>query len=237
MATGQRFSEADLDRLTALVRAIRDGDRAQRSDAVVGLVGMIDGWLLASFHKARVAREHFEDLQHSVVLKILQSAAAYRDGAVISWLLRLVRSVVVDHLRSRQAQGWHPLPEDDVPPAEVLGAVAWDAWLGAGVEATGPDIARWSEGQRRLALEACIESHLQAFEADEPRRGAAVRLASLEGWSMKQVGEFLGKNENNARVYTRESRLKSASYFEDCLQFLEHLSHRQRGHGQAGSTP
>lgn len=229
MASGDRFDE---DQLRSLLQALRDGNGLQRGEAMSALIDEIDGWLLAQFYRARIDNQDFQDLQHSTVVKILQSAHRYDNGSPVAWLKAVVRSVIVDHLRLVKVNAPAALQEGvDPAPQAIEAPVVWDAWQGKGLSA-GPDPDQWSEGQRRLALERCVELHLERFEADDEKKAVAIRNTSLGQWTMRKLGEYLGKNENIARVFAQEARRKSARYLEDCMQFVQGLADRRRGKGQ-----
>ncbi len=214
--------QAPLDNklLEAVLRKLATGDLQLRNEGFDELYDMVHDRFLGFFH--RRCPGEAEDLLQATMTKLLTTSAPESMSSASGWVWSVARSVLSDHLRklgSDAAAAW-PDDEEMAPePVDVPGY--WDAWRGKGQEPPGPDIERWSEGQRRLALEHCMDEHMKLFAKDHPNRADVLGKSALERWATRAVAKYIGRNEKATETYLRESRKKGTSYFEYCRQFLE----------------
>lgn len=148
-----------------------------------------------SFLASRVGNDaDAEDLLQNGLVKALQRANELKDGEkAIAWFYRLLRNVVVDHVRSRRAA-----------------AKRDDAW--AADEVTLADDA---EAERQIC--ACFEKMLPALK---PAQAELLRRVELQGESVATAADALGMTANNASVTLHrargELRAKLLDFCGDC---------------------
>jgi len=116
-------------------------------------------------------RSAAEDLTADVFLEAWRGVRRfkYRGTPLVSWLYRIARNLVADHLRRRGRSRTQPLPED---PRQVSGE---------GDEAE--QVALWqsvSAAMKKLTL--------------EQQQVLVIRF--IQGMSLSETGALLGKNEN-----------------------------------------
>jgi RNA polymerase sigma-70 factor (ECF subfamily) len=148
-----------------------------------------------AFLTSRVGNEaDAEDLLQNGLVKALSRAGELKDSEkAVAWFYQLLRNVVVDHRRSRQAAA-----ERDHRWAEDAATLADDA-----------------EAERQIC--ACFEQLLPTLK---PAHAELIRRVELEGEAVAQAAGELGMTSNNASVTLHraraELRTKLMSFCNDC---------------------
>lgn len=134
-----------------------------------------------AFLASRVGNEaDAEDLLQNGLVKALQRADEVKDGEkVVAWFYQVLRHVLIDHVRSRQAA-----------------AKRDEAWA---VQTT--TLADDPEAERQLC--ACFEKLLPTLK---PTQAEVLRRVELNGEPVGRVAIALGLTANNASVTLHRAR-------------------------------
>lgn len=121
-----------------------------------------------------------EDLLQNGLVKALQRADEVRDGEkVVAWFYQVLRHVLIDHVRSRQAA-----------------AKRDEAWV-----TQAATLADDPEAERHLC--ACFEKLLPTLK---PAQAELLRRVELQGESVGRVAIALGITANSASVTLHRAR-------------------------------
>ncbi len=148
-----------------------------------------------SFLTARVGNEaDAEDLLQNGLVKALERSGEIKDGEkAVAWFYRVLRNVVVDHVRSRTAASRRD-----------------DAWA-----AESRTLADDPEAERNLC--ACFQKLLPTLK---PTNAELLRRVELEGESVSAAAAALGITANNASVTLHRARAelrgKLVDFCGDC---------------------
>ncbi len=66
----------------------------------------------------------------------------------------------------------------------------------------------------------CVKISFQRFAEDHPQRAVALELAAIEGWSIKELANYLERSEGATREYLRQCRKALRPYIEHCTDYL-----------------
>jgi RNA polymerase sigma-70 factor, ECF subfamily len=140
-----------------------------------------------------------EDLLQDVFVQIVHRAESFRghgDGTARSWIWTIARNRMMDHFRGLYG-GEHVSVEDlvDELPAEVCATSSRD-------------------------LDECLWQALRDFSKAHPMRAEALRRAELEGLSVAQVADYLGRTADATRQFLSQCRKHFRTYLERCRQFM-----------------
>lgn len=148
-----------------------------------------------AFLASRVGNEaDAEDLLQNGLVKAMSRADEIKDGEkVVAWFYQLLRNVIVDHLRSRNAA-----------------AKRDDRWA-----AEAATLAEDAEADRQIC--ACLERLLPTLK---PAHAELIRRIELQGEPVTKAAVALGMTPNNASVTLHrarnELRTKLVSFCGDC---------------------
>jgi RNA polymerase sigma factor (sigma-70 family) len=135
-----------------------------------------------------------EDLLQTGLVKALSRADEVKDGEkAVAWFYQLLRNVVIDHVRSRNAA-----------------AKREDAWATNAIT-----LAEDAEAERHIC--ACFERMLPALK---PAHAELLRRVELQGEPVAKAAAALGMTPNNASVTLHrargELRTKLVDFCGDC---------------------
>ncbi len=148
-----------------------------------------------AFLKARIGSEaEAEDLLQDALVKALQHGTEIReDEKAVAWFYRLLRNVMVDYVRSRQAARRRD-----------------EAWTRESFTLAGDP-----EAERQIC--GCFERMLPTLK---PAHAALLRRVELQGEPVSAAAAELGMTANHASVTLhrarRELRLKLEAFCGDC---------------------
>ena len=148
-----------------------------------------------AFLASRVGNEaDAEDLLQNGLVKALQRGGELKDGEkAVAWFYQILRNVVVDHVRSRNAATRRE-----------------DAWMNETVT-----LADDAEAERQIC--ACFEKMLPALK---PAHAELLRRVELEGEPVAKAASALGITPNYASVSLHraraELRAKLMDFCGDC---------------------
>jgi RNA polymerase sigma-70 factor, ECF subfamily len=147
---------------------------------------------LRPFIARRVESSHVDDILQDVLLRIHHGLAGLRDEErFTSWLFRIARSAVAEHLRARAR---HPVMDRSE-----------DGELAADPAGDDRDAAR--------ALACCISTFVARLPS--PYR-EAVTLVELEGMTVRAAAEMSGISVSGMKSRVQRGRAELRRVFEDC---------------------
>ena len=158
----------------ALINAFKAGDASALEMLFRRYRRPVFGWLL----HATGNRAEAEDLYQEVWLRIVRRASSYTAGGFRSWLWRIVRNGLIDHVRKRQPilALDEPLSDEEGSEAQV-DALADPSFVSA--------LEKMEAEERRVQLRAAVAS------LSMPLR--EVVLLRIEGeLSFQEIADLLG---------------------------------------------
>lgn len=148
------------------------------------------------FLRRRLRGDHAtaDDLTQEVFLRLRRSLGDLRDAEALGgWVMRIARSVLIDHLRRRSPTS----PIMDLDPA-------------------GPEVADEDPGDLAM-LATWLRGQLDALPAHE---SAALRLTDLDGLTMVQAAEHLGIGLPALKQRVRRGRARLRVALDTCCAVI-----------------
>jgi RNA polymerase sigma-70 factor (ECF subfamily) len=108
-----------------------------------------------------------------------------------TWLWTIARNVLLAHVRS------NPLIQSAGEPVD-------------------PDSLTNGDDARLNDMRDSIRRGFAAFAREHPERAQVIYLAAVEGWSINELAEFLGRTPHAATEYLSQCRIKLKPYLADC---------------------
>lgn len=140
-----------------------------------------------------------EDLASESILKILAGLDGIRDHITfLKWSNTVARNTFLDHVRDTRAANDHEVFVDE------------DGWESVwnGVE---------DPAQLDLADRLCLQRQLDAFSKAHPDRAMVLEQIVLEGWTVEEAAEALGRTSAGTKEYLSQCRKRLMSYLRICL--------------------
>jgi RNA polymerase sigma factor (sigma-70 family) len=157
--------------------------------------------LLAYFQRNRMDPGQAEDLLQEVFISIVRRAGNFRaESSVSTWIWTIARNKLIDHTRS-------------VRPETTLDD---EGWAAVEHQLVHDD----SETKGHHHLDDCVSRAFQVFASQAPDRAEALRRLALDGWSVDQVAEFIGRTPGATREYLSQCRKKFKSFLEPCKELM-----------------
>jgi DNA-directed RNA polymerase specialized sigma24 family protein len=181
--------------------------QAKVEQAALLLHRSLAGRMQRYFERHRVASNEAEELVSDVWLRFIASSFDGRTRAIV-WIWTIARSVLLDWVRSQNAQS----------RGRGLG--------GNVVEITMDDDSWELVGNQNTPgwLKLCIERAIHQLELDDPRR-AHVLWLWYQGWTADEVAIHYGataspsdKQKTAARNRVLEATRKARDYFSHCRE-------------------
>lgn len=163
-----------------------------------------------------------QDVLQETVVKIAGSAAtAHSPDRAGAWFWKIAKNCLVDHFRKRQGAS----PASD---GEELGTIVPHDAEGAFEAATDPDQldesfrlgSRMPGHTPNREAERCVSAVLNGRFREEMPERAYVLLKWVEGASVRQIADFLGRGEDATKTFLYECRKKAKSFFQPCFDLL-----------------
>lgn len=153
------------------------------------------------FLKNRVPEAEAEDVVQDTFVSIVRFIDKFRsESDVAVWLWKVARNCLIDHVR-RSGRKPH-LVDVDLMEAQATEASGQKNDPGGG-------------------LDECVGSAFQAFSERDPERASALRLVAIEGWSGKEIAEYLGRTPGAAREYLSQCRKFFKPFLAPCQDYLQ----------------
>jgi RNA polymerase sigma-70 factor (ECF subfamily) len=161
-----------------------------------------------------------EDLVQETLIKAWQNCAQYRgDSEVFAWLRRILRNLLIDHLR-RQA------PEESLEDDE--GELTLAAQKGIAI-LSGELIPSPETELLRAELRECLRRQRRRFREAAPLHASVLEWIAEEGLSNEEVAELLQRTPGATREFISQARKKARRIYAECyeLAFGEAAVRRQ----------
>ena len=185
-----------------ILRSIRQGGRA-RDAALKALYDGTAQHMLRFFVYRGVSGDEAQDILQETFVKIVRNADTFNgSGAARAWIWQVARNCFTDFMRKRSR-----LSEDEV-------AVNDEKWQALEeTTAAPPDCV---PGQ---SVETCVASGLEAFASQNPERAAALML-HMDGMSMAEISERIGRTVAATKEYLSQCRKKIQHFIAHCTELL-----------------
>jgi RNA polymerase sigma factor (sigma-70 family) len=159
--------------------------------------------MLRFFVHLGVSADEAKDVLQETFVKIVLRANTYNGGgAATSWIWQVARNCLMDHLRKKSRIG-----EEEV-------AVDLDDWQL--IEETTPAA---TDAIAPHSVDECVSRGLQAFALEMPERAYALTL-QMEGASIAEISERLGRSLAAAKEYLSQCRKKVQPFVAHCTELL-----------------
>lgn len=177
--------------------------------------------LLRRFRGKGFAVSEAEDLLHDLMMRVVERAGQFtatEESCVSAWIHTIGTNLMADRWRARARE--MRLGDDEDPPNEDA---ADDRLEVASVVAPlGQDGRETSvAAAREAAIVWCVRAALRRFGRHHPAVADALNLAALEGWSMKSLAQFIGRNPGATREFVHQGRKKLHPYLKPCRALLD----------------
>jgi RNA polymerase sigma-70 factor, ECF subfamily len=156
---------------------------------------------LAYFQRNSMDPGQAEDLLQEVFISVVRRAGDFRAESLVStWMWTIARNKLIDFTRSARPE----VTLDD------------DGW--AAIEASTHYPPEPETGHHHI--DDCVSQAFQSFARQAPDRAEALRRLTLDGWSVEQVAEFVGRTPGATREYLSQCRKKFKTFLEPCREFM-----------------
>jgi len=138
-----------------------------------------------------------EDLVQDAFVSIVRHAKGFRGECDIKiWLWKIARNTMLSQFRKKNH---HHEDIDDL--ADIL---------------PGKEMPECAS----LSLDECVKRAFLRFSKQQSEKAEVLTLASVQGWSTKELAEFLGRTLGATREYVSQCRKHFKPYLEPCRDFL-----------------
>ena len=176
---------------------------ADTERGVKGLFHLYAARIKSFFRRHGCNDEDTADLLQETFIKVVRAAPTFRfDCPVSPWIWTIARNCLNDRWRSRHdTESLDEMKETD--------GDAWELSLGA------------SEPEHDgLEMKNCVRKAFIDFAERYPENANATLLATVEGWSMEELAETLGRTVGATREFISQCRKKLRPYLERCRELL-----------------
>jgi len=138
-----------------------------------------------------------EDLVQESFVSIVRHCKKFRNECDIKlWLWKIARNTMLSQFRKKKHH-YEDIDEmvDCLPAKEI------------------PECAS-------LSLDECVKNALMHFGKEQAEKAETLTLAAVQGWSMQELAEFLGRTLGATREYVSQCRKHFKPYLESCREFL-----------------
>ena len=203
-ASGGALAASTIIKMSAddYLRLLGSGGQA----AERGLKGLFDLYaarIKGFFRRQGCNDEDAADLLQETFVKVVRAASSFRfDSQASTWIWSIARNCLNDRWRSRHdAESLDAMKESD--------GDAWELSLGVG------------EPQHDLLeMKNCVRQAFVDFAERHPDHAQATLLAAVEGWTMDELAQTLGRTVGATREFVSQCRKKLRPYLERCRELL-----------------
>jgi RNA polymerase sigma-70 factor (ECF subfamily) len=185
-----------------IIRGICSGGRAMDA-ALKALYGSLGQHMLKFFVHKGVSGDEAKDILQETFIKVVRSANSYSgDGSARSWIWQVARNCLLDFHRKQSR-----IAEEEV-------AVNDDRWQM--LEETTAAPTGCAQG---LSADECVSRGLEVFAVQMPDRALALSLF-MDGFSMAEIGEQIGRAAGATKTFVCECRKKIQPFIAHCAELL-----------------
>ena len=183
-----------LDEAEAVTAAVSLDERRRELEALYrSHYGKLAGYFRRCGQNEALASELAQD----TFILALRGLAAFKGQSKLStWLWTIARNVLLGHLRG--------LPQAGQASAGDIDDVA------------DPDSLTSAADGRLTDMCDCIRRGFASFTEAHPERAQVLYLAAVEGWTIRELAEFLNRTPHAATEYLSQCRAKLKPFIEDC---------------------
>ena len=176
---------------------IRQGGHA-RQEGVSQLYKKYAPMMLGYFYKNRLSPDEAEDIVQETFVNIVKSCDKFRgDCEIKMWLWTVARNSMLTYFRRSKRNLETEYDEAALNEIE-------DSQKSCGFD----------------SLEECVQEAFGQFREENTERAEVLRLASIEGWSMKELSEFLSRTVGATREYVSQCRKHFRPFLEMCRDYM-----------------
>jgi RNA polymerase sigma-70 factor (ECF subfamily) len=159
---------------------------------------------IKTFYRRRgCSDEDAADLLQETFIKVFRSAGQFRSDAKVStWIWSITRNCLIDHWRAKD-------PASSLDALMEEGDSEWELAVGS-VE----------PAHESLDLSNCVQQAFLEFAGRHPGNAQALQLATVEGWTMEELGEFLGRTANATKEFVSQCKKRLKPFLQRCKEFL-----------------
>jgi len=210
------------DEQNAILRLLQ-GDEEAVDRGLEQLYSRMGQDFLRHFVWRGLSADDAQDVLQETVVKIAGAArrASSPDRAG-AWFWRIAKNCLIDHFRSRgdapstvTSEGASGSTIDDQSPVQHVSGIDLDQLdqsFSLGARSPGEALNREAE--------QCVSMMLNGRFRDEMPQRAYVLLRWVEGASIRQLADFLGRSEDATKTFLYECRKKAKPFFQPCFDLL-----------------
>ena len=176
---------------------IKQGGHARRA-GVAQLYKKYAPMMRNYFYKHRLSVDEAEDIVQETFVNVVRSCDKFRgDCEIKMWLWTVARNCMLTYFR-RNKNDIETEYDDSV------------------IE----DLKSNSVQSDFASLEDCVQNAFEKFSESHTERAEVLRLATIEGWSMKELATFLSRTVGATREYVSQCRKYFRPFLELCRDYI-----------------
>ena len=185
-----------------IITGIRGGGRLMDA-ALRALYGATAQHMLRFFVYRGVSADEAKDVLQDTFTKIVFNIAEYRDGGTArSWIWQIARNCLIDHQRKIGRLAEHETAVND------------EQWTA--IQEVTPAPATCQPGQ---TADECMSVGLEVFAQQMPDRAYVLTLV-MDGISLADIGEQIGRTAAATKTFLFECRKKLKPFVAHCAELL-----------------
>jgi RNA polymerase sigma factor (sigma-70 family) len=185
-----------------LIGEIRKGGRAMHR-ALRTLYDTTGAHMVRFFAYHGVSADEAQDILQETVVRVVRKVDTYKgDSTARAWIWQIARNCLVDHQRAAGRAAEHVVAVNDEQ---------WDVL----VEIT-PAPAECLVGE---TADECVSRGLDDFAGRMPERALVLTL-QMDGMSITEISERIGRTVRATTVYLSECRKKVEPFIAHCAELL-----------------
>jgi RNA polymerase sigma factor (sigma-70 family) len=159
--------------------------------------------MLRFFTYRGLTGDEAKDALQDTFVNIVRGATGFSgEGAAKSWIWQVARNCLTDYLRKLSRQ-----TEDEV-------VVNDEHWRLLESTKAGPDLK-----PSGVTVDECVSGGLDAFGKQMPERAYVLTL-QMDGLSITEIGERIGRSTAATREYLSQCRKKLEPFVAHCMDLL-----------------
>lgn len=174
-----------------------------------GLKGLFDLYaarLKGFFRRQGCSDEDAADLLQETFVKVVRAAPSFRfDSQASTWIWSIARNCLNDRWRSRR----NGEPIESLDEMKEIDGDAWELSLGTS-----------EPPHELLEMKNCVRLAFVEFAERHPDSAQATLLAAVEGWTMDELAQALGRTVGATREFVSQCRKKLRPYLARCRELL-----------------
>jgi RNA polymerase sigma factor (sigma-70 family) len=185
-----------------LVGEIRKGGRAMHL-ALRVLYESTGPHMVRFFVYQGVPADEAQDILQETLVKVVRKADTYKgEGTARSWIWQIARNCLADHQRASGRASEHLVAVNDEQ---------WDTLV-----ETTPAPAECVAGE---TADECVSRGLDSFADRMPERAVVLTL-QMDGMSIAEIAERIGRTVRATTVFLSECRKKVEPFIAHCAELL-----------------